>query len=140
MKKSINFGIAFLLMLSVGCSQTSESGLNAEMTFKEDLTFDFGKIKQNSEGVHEFEFKNTGKDPLIITNVKSSCGCTVPTYPNAPVKKGDKGVISVKYDTKRIGVFNKTITVYSNAKNSPIKLMIKGEVYEEASTNETISN
>ena len=135
MKKSINFGIAFLLILSVGCSQTSESGLNAEMTFKEDPTFDFGKIKQNSEGVHVFEFKNTGKDPLIITNVKSSCGCTVPTYPNEPVKKGDKGVISVKYDTKRIGVFNKTITVYSNAKNSPVKLYIKGEVYEEATTN-----
>ncbi len=128
-----------MFLFSLGCSQTNETGSNAEMTFKENLSFDFGKIKQNSEGIHEFEFKNTGKDPLIITNVKSTCGCTVPTYPVEPVKKGDKGIISVKYDTKRIGMFNKTITVYSNAKNSPIKLIIKGEVYQESNTNESIN-
>jgi hypothetical protein len=140
MKKIINLGIAVLLIFSIGCSQTGETGSNAEMTFKEDLTFDFGKILLNSEGVHVFEFKNTGKDPLIITNVKSSCGCTVPTYPQEPVKKDDKGIIHVKYDTKRIGTFNKTITVYSNAKNSPVQLFIKGEVYQEENKNETINN
>lgn len=120
-----------MLIFTTACSQNDEGKNNAEMTFKEDLTFDYGKIKQNSEGTHEFVFKNSGNDPLIITNVKSSCGCTVPTYPKEPVKKGNKGNIHVKYDTKRIGVFNKTITVYSNAKNSPIKLRIKGEVFRE---------
>jgi hypothetical protein len=140
MKKMINLAIAVLMIFSVGCSQTGENGSNAEMTFKEDMTYDFGKIKQNSDGVHEFEFKNTGKETLIITNVKSSCGCTVPTYPKAPLKKGEKGIIHVQYDTKRVGVFNKTITVYSNAKNSPVQLFIKGEVYtEENNSNETIT-
>ena len=71
---------------------------------------------------------------LIITNVKSSCGCTVPSYPKEPVKKSKKEKIHVKYDTKRIGNFNKTITVYSNAKNSPVKLHIKGEVVKKDTT------
>ena len=131
MKKIINLSIGIMLIFTVGCSQNEEGGSTAEMTFKEDLTFNYGKIRQNSDGRHEFVFKNTGNDLLIITNVKSSCGCTVPTYPKGPVKKGGKGKIDVKYDTKRIGTFNKTITVYSNAKNSPIKLRIKGEVFRE---------
>ena len=131
MKRIINISIGIMLIFTTACSQNDEGKNNAEMTFKEDLTFDYGKIKQNSEGTHEFVFKNSGNNPLIITNVKSSCGCTVPTYPKEPVKKGNKGNIHVKYDTKRIGVFNKTITVYSNAKNSPIKLRIKGEVFRE---------
>ncbi len=128
MKKIFNLTFAVMLLFTAACSQNEENVSNAEMTFKEDLTFDFGKIAENSDGIHEFVFKNSGKDPLIITNVKSSCGCTVPTYPEKPIKKGETGKISVKYDTKRIGVFTKTITVYSNAKNSPVKLRIKGEV------------
>jgi hypothetical protein len=128
MKKIINLGILFLLLFTVGCSQNEGNSSGAEMTFKDELTFNYGKIKQNGDGSHTFIFKNTGKEPLVITNVKSSCGCTVPTYPSQPVKKGEKGEIHVKYDTKRLGVFNKTVTVYSNAKNSPVKLRIKGEV------------
>ena len=112
MKKILNLSIAIMLLFTAACSQSEEAGNNAEMTFKEDLTFDYGKIVQNSDGTHEFEFKNTGTDPLIITNVKSSCGCTVPTYPKEPVKKGKKAIFSVKYDTKRIGTFHKTITIY----------------------------
>ncbi len=128
MKKIINLIFAVMILFTAACSQTEDGKSKAEMTFKEDLTYDFGKIKQNSDGTHEFIFKNTGKDPLIITNVKSSCGCTVPTFPEEPIKKGETGKIHVKYDTHRIGVFTKTITVYSNAKNSPVKLHIKGEV------------
>lgn len=128
MKKLINLSIAVILFFTAACSQTGKGESNAEMTFKEDLTFDYGKIKQHSDGTHEFGFKNTGKDPLVITNVKSSCGCTIPTFPKEPVKKGNTSTIFVKYDTNRIGVFRKTITVYSNAKNSPVELHIKGEV------------
>ena len=131
MKKIINLSLAVLLIISVGCSQNGDGLSTAEMTFKEDLTYDFGKIKQFGDGTYEFEFKNSGKDPLVITNVKSSCGCTVPTYPREPIKKGQNEKIHVKYDTNRIGTFNKTITVYSNAKNSPVELRIKGEVYRE---------
>ncbi|MCF6367108.1 MAG: DUF1573 domain-containing protein [Bacteroidales bacterium] len=134
MKKIINLTFAIMLLFTAACSQSEETENNAEMTFKESTDFDYGKIKQNSDGTHEFEFKNTGADPLIITNVKSSCGCTVPTYPKEPVAKGKKAIISVKYDTKRIGTFHKTITVYSNAKNSPVELHIKGEVQRQDTT------
>ena len=128
MKKIINLVLAVTLLFTAACSQEEGGKSNAEMTFKEDLTFDYGKIEQHSDGVHEFEFKNTGSDPIIITNVKSSCGCTVPSYPKEPIGRNKKGKIHVKYNTKRISSFRKTITVYSNAKNSPIILHIKGEV------------
>ena len=134
MKKIVNLTFAVMLIFTVACSQNEDGKSNAEMTFKEDITFDYGKIKQNSDGTHEFEFKNTGKGPLIITNVKSSCGCTVPTYPKEPIKKGKTERIHVKYDTKRVGTFRKTITVYSNAKNSPVILRIKGEVSRTETT------
>ncbi len=127
MTKTINIFLIILLAATTSCSQQANKKA-AEMTFKDELVFDFGKILEKSDGTTEFVFKNTGKKALIITNVKSSCGCTIPTYPIEPIAKNKTGVIAVKYDTKRIGVFTKTITVYSNSKNSPIKLIIKGEV------------
>ncbi len=127
--------IAIMMLFFVACSQNEGKKKNAEMTFKAETTFDFGKIAYNGDGKHEFVFKNTGKSPLIITNVKSSCGCTVPIYPKDPVKKGETEKISVVYDTKRVGVFSKTITVYSNSKNSPVKLRIKGEVLRSEQDN-----
>ncbi|MBN2610811.1 MAG: DUF1573 domain-containing protein [Bacteroidales bacterium] len=90
--------------------------------------YDFGEIKRGSNGTCEFEFKNTGKKPLVLTDVRSSCGCTVPVWPKDPVRKNHKSKIIVTYDTKRIGSFVKTITVLSNASNSIIRLKIKGTV------------
>ena len=75
-----------------------------------------------------FEFTNTGDAELVVTNVKSSCGCTVPKKPEGPIAPGASGSIEVKYDTNRVGPIRKTVTVYSNA-DEPIKaLKIKGEV------------
>lgn len=102
----------------------------AKIEFKSD-TIDYGTIENGSDGVRVFEFTNTGTAPLVITNVKSSCGCTVPKKPTAPIKPGEKGEIEVKYDTKRTGFIRKTITVTSNAtniKNGVSHLKIKGEV------------
>jgi len=97
------------------------------MTFKK--TFhDFKSVWYKADATFEFVFKNTGKEPLIITKVKSSCGCTVPTWEKEPVLKNKTGTIKVKYDSDRIGQFQKSITVYSNAKNSPVELIISGEV------------
>ncbi len=91
-------------------------------------TVDYGEITKGSDGLREFVFTNVGNEPLIITQVKSSCGCTVPEKPKDPIAPGEKGVIKVKYDTKRVGPIRKTITVYSNA-DEPIKaLKIKGKV------------
>lgn len=99
----------------------------AKITFKSD-TVDYGTIDKGSDGLRVFEFTNTGDAPLIITDVKSSCGCTVPKKPNGPIAPGESSTIEVKYDTNRVGPIRKTITVTSNASEPMVALKIKGEV------------
>lgn len=94
----------------------------------ESTVYDYGKIENGADGMCTFKFKNIGKEPLRLTNVRSSCGCTVPKYSQDLVLPGKSGTIQVKYDTKRTGVINKQITVTSNAKTSTVILSIKGEV------------
>lgn len=90
---------------------------------------DYGTIKNGADGSCTFEFKNTGNAPLIISNAKGSCGCTVPTWPREPIAPGAKGIITVKYDTKRAGAINKSVTISSNAVNAPEQIIrIKGNV------------
>lgn len=98
-----------------------------EITFVK-LVHDYGQIEQGGNGECEFEFKNTGKADLILTNCRSSCGCTVPSWPKDPIAPGKKAVIKVKYNTQRIGQINKTITVESNAVNDRVVLKITGNV------------
>jgi hypothetical protein len=98
-----------------------------EITFVK-LVHDYGQVEQGGNGECEFEFKNTGKADLILTNCRSSCGCTVPSWPKDPIGPGKKGVIKVKYNTQRIGQINKTITVESNAVNDRVVLKITGNV------------
>lgn len=98
-----------------------------EITF-EKLVHDYGNIQQGNNGTCEFVFKNTGKADLILTNCRSSCGCTVPEWPKDPIAPGKKSVIKVKYNTQRIGAINKSITVESNATNNRVVLNIKGNV------------
>lgn len=100
----------------------------AEMTFEKDI-HDFGTIEYAGNGTYEFKFKNTGSEPLIISDAKGSCGCTVPTYPkNVPIKPGESQVIKVTYDTKRPGNFTKTVSINSNAKVPQKVITIKGVV------------
>lgn len=105
--------------------------LNAqEFKFKEEL-INYGKITQGSEGKRVFEFTNVGDAPLIIKDIKSTCGCTVPSKPEKPIMPGETGKIEVSYDTKRLGGFSKAITVYSNAKQERKMLKIKGYIFKE---------
>ena len=143
--------IALLVMMVSGVSlttiaQTSKTVAAAESEIKADnpnapeMTFsfesyDYGTIKQGADGGCEFKFKNTGKEPLIISEAHGSCGCTVPTYPKEPIMKGETASIKVHYDTKRVGAFTKTVTITSNAKTSQKVLTIKGVV--EAAPDET---
>ncbi len=91
-------------------------------------TIDYGTIEHNANGEREFVFTNTGKEPLIISNCKGSCGCTVPVWPKTPIAPGEKASIKVKYDTSRQGQFNKQVTVTSNAKTPNKVLNIRGNV------------
>lgn len=99
----------------------------AEINFKKTV-IDYGIIEYDADGSRIFEFTNTGNAPLIFTRIFSSCGCTIPKKPEEPILPGKSGEIQVNYDTKRTGIFQKAITVMSNAKTPNIILRIKGEV------------
>ncbi len=127
MKKGLLLLFVGLLALSINAQEKT-----AKIEFKTE-TIDYGDIEKGSDGVRVFEFTNTGEAPLVISNVKSSCGCTVPKKPEAPIMPGKTGEIQVKYDTKRVGPIRKAITVTSNADTPTKVLKIKGTVLPEES-------
>ncbi len=115
----------FVLLIAIGLSTFM---INAQELKFETASIDYGKINQGEDGVKVFEFTNVGDAPLIIKDIKSTCGCTVPKKPERPIMPGKKGQIEVSYDTKRLGGFSKAITVISNAKTPRKMLKIKGYV------------
>ena len=128
--KNIATIIAVVLMSSFGFAQ---NGPKIEFKAK-DNTIDYGTVyKEDDSGVRTFEFTNTGDEPLIITNVQSTCGCTVPSKPTEPILPGKTGKIDVKYNMN-VGPIRKTITVESNAVNvdeGRVAIKIKGEVIQK---------
>jgi len=126
----LSVGIMFLSTFVAKAQDAAQPAPNpnaAEIVFEQEV-LDYGTIEHNADGNRVFKFKNTGKEPLIITNCVGSCGCTVPTWPKEPVKPGASAEIKVKYATDRVGAFEKTITVSSNAKTSSKVIKIKGVV------------
>lgn len=122
--------ILFVGMLSLGLMAQEKV---AKIEFKTEV-IDYGTIEKGSNGVRVFEFTNTGDAPLIISSVRSTCGCTVPKKPEAPIMPGETGEIEVKYDTNRVNPIRKTITVISNADRSTVALKIKGKVIDPSKT------
>lgn len=131
MKKSVLLLLMFTItIISVNGQELkttvkSAAGDSTTIAFTE-TTHGYGTMTKGADGNYTFTFKNTGSLPLVLTNVKSSCGCTVATWPREPIAPGKTGEIKVKYDTNRAGPFQKTITVTSNAKTTV--LIIKGTV------------
>lgn len=129
--------ILLLLFLAFNFYSLAQAGAKIEFLNK-DNTIDYGTVTKDSDsGVRTFEFKNTGDAPLIISNVQSTCGCTVPTKPTEPILPGMTGKIDVKYNMN-LGPIRKTITVESNAVNvegGKIGLKIKGEVIAKQEVN-----
>lgn len=131
MKKSIFYLVAMVMI--GGFSQAAnaqgepiENG--AKITFQEDM-YDFGDLPYDGNGYHTFIFENTGNEPLVLGEVKGSCSCTVPEWTRTPIAPGEKGEIRVKYDTKRVGAINKSVSINSNAVNTPMKVIrIQGNV------------
>jgi hypothetical protein len=106
----------------------NENPNQATFKFKEE-EYSFGTIKQGETVNHDFEFTNSGKEPLVITNATGSCGCTVPVWPKDPIPPGGKGTIKVSFNSAgKMGMQDKTITLTSNAKQSPMIIHIKGTV------------
>lgn len=128
-----------LLFAFVGMSTVSLAQTGPKIEFKaKDNTIDYGTVtKETDNGLRSFEFTNTGNAPLIITNVQSTCGCTVPSFPKEPILPGKTGKIDVKYNMSP-GAIRKTITVESNAVNyegGKVPLKIKGEVIVKKEAN-----
>jgi len=107
-----------------------------EISINKDV-HDYGTIKQYANGTCTFEISNIGNEPLVISRCQGSCGCTVPECPQVPIAPGNTEVITIKYDTKRLGSFQKTVTITTNDSNMPSKVVrIKGFV-EPAEAAET---
>lgn len=118
-----------ILSIFLGSFITLTAQNTAQFQFETE-TIDYGEIKKGSDGVRTFQFKNIGTAPLVIENVYSSCGCTVPSWTKTAISPGESGEIKVKYDTSIVGPIRKTLTIYSNAEE-PIKAVkIKGKVLE----------
>lgn len=141
MKKFL-FTLTLALVATLGmnkaAAQDVQSGPKIEFA-KE--THDYGNLKNGGNGTCTFEFTNTGNAPLIIADAKGSCGCTVPQWPKEPIAPGAKGVITVKYDTKKVGPISKSVTITSNAVNEPTKVLrIKGNVAPPAEGASPVNN
>jgi hypothetical protein len=122
-----NIVFAFILSLA-GFTAMAQADAQATLTFTT-VEHDFGKIKEGTMANYEFAFTNTGKAPLVLSNVQPSCGCTTPEWSKEPIMPGAKGVIKASFNSYgRPGTFQKYITVKSNASNGEITLTIKGTV------------
>jgi len=119
-----------LLLIAMFLSFTTAQSQEAPQIVFDSLTIDYGTIEKGDDGVRIFRFTNNGTTPLEIKLVRSSCGCTIPKKPDAPIAPGASSEIEVKYDTQRVGPIRKTITVSSNASTPVVALKIKGEVIE----------
>jgi hypothetical protein len=137
-KFGIISAVILLALTLASCSQ--EEGKKAKgdaiIAFAE-TNYEYGEIPFGGDGECEFFFRNTGKTPLVLTHVKSTCGCTIPDWPHEPVKAGEQGIIRVSYDTQRVGFFKKSVYVYSNASNGAQRLYISGRVkpYDQEAAN-----
>jgi len=130
--KNLPVVVGLALAIAVmGCSRGTQpaAAQNNANTIKFDKTLhDFGDIAFGSDGIFEFVFTNTGNEPLVLSNVRSSCGCTIPEWPKEPVNAGEKSKIKVHYNTKLVGRFTKKISVYCSGSETPVVLTIKGNV------------
>jgi hypothetical protein len=121
--------ILFTVLFSTGAVAQSNPVQDPITTIEfESTTVDYGKIEKGSDGIRTFTFRNTGKNPLKIYKIYSSCSCDILSKPEKPIAPGATGEIKVKYETKKVGPIVKTITVYANIDQNPIPLRLKGEV------------
>jgi hypothetical protein len=121
--------LAFLFLSTISVrsyGQTETGTIHFNVT-----EVDYGVIKKGSNGIRQFIVTNVGNYPLIINSCNATCGCTVPNCPQDPIPPGKSAVINVRYNTDRIGVFAKNVTVYSNDQKNPVTIIkIKGEVID----------
>ena len=142
--------LSLMLFIGFGLAKAQDAGTtpvenpNAPDFKFEEETYDFGTITEGDKISFEYKFTNIGKQPLIITRAKGSCGCTIPQWPKEPIKGGEQGTIKIVFNSKgKLGKQRKTVTINSNAKTPAKRLFLVGTVLkkgvksESSSTNET---
>ncbi|MFT4779954.1 MAG: hypothetical protein ACI80P_000271 [Flavobacteriales bacterium] len=130
--KQVFFTLILAVAMVFGAQAQSELTSGPVISLDKEV-HDYGTIQQGGDGACEFTVTNEGTSALTITRCKGSCGCTVPKCEKAPINPGATSKISVKYDTKRVGPINKSVTITSNASNEPTKVIrIKGTVEASA--------
>ena len=123
-----------ILIIFASCNtnqaETKEVNSNGTAKFEfNEIEHDFGELIQGEKVTHIFKYTNAGDANLIITNIKSSCGCTVPNYSQEPIAPGEEGEIKVTFNsTGKLGRQHKTITLSSNAEQSTFELVIKANI------------
>lgn len=126
--KKVFFSLAIAFGIAISAIAQPELITGPAITLDKE-THDYGDIAFDANGACQFKVTNTGTEPLILTNCQGSCGCTVPKCDPNPIAPGESSLIDVKYDTKRPGPFQKSVTINSNAVNVPVKIVtIKGTV------------
>ena len=124
----------FVVFFAMAQEQT-ETKPGPQITLEE-KTFNFGDIQQGDQVEHIFAFENTGTAPLILTNVQTTCGCTVPKWPREPIPPGQKAEILVKFDsTGKIGKVNKVVKIVSNAVTPITQVTITTNILPKTSSN-----
>jgi len=135
MRKLLLLSLLSFVFIASSFAQEQEAAPTAApgpvMELESDVV-DYGTIAKNSEPLRTLKFTNTGDEPLVISNARGSCGCTVPTWPKEPILPGESSVLEIRYATNRIGSFNKKVTLTTNEteKNSHV-IAVKGKVLKE---------
>jgi Protein of unknown function (DUF1573) len=137
MKKAVFTLTLLLFVAAVATAQNTQSPAksNTAVVQWDKTEYDFKTIPQGTPATAVFKFKNTGKIPLVISNVLGSCGCTVPTWPRDPIAPGETAEIKAVYNAANPGPFSKSVTMYANIENGSSSLTIKGSVSETAQSN-----
>lgn len=125
MKKVILFILLAVMLISPLFAQTDNESKNGPVITFVESSYDFGDINQGDKVTHVFKFENTGTEPLILSNVNTTCGCTAPKWPREPIPPGEKGEVTVTFNSAgKMGKQNKVITIFSNATNAQEKVKI----------------
>ena len=130
------FVLSLMMVAGLFLGAQAQEGNAPIITFVSE-THDFGDIPQGTPVSVEFKFKNNGKTDLILGNVKPSCGCTTPEWPQEPIAPGETGTIKATFNAANAGPFNKAITITSNATEGTKRIFIKG-IVTAAPTNDGV--
>ena len=123
------FALSMLFLVGINAiaqeEQSKEEVLTGAKIFFAEKSFNFGDISQGDRVEHVFELENIGNEPLIVSDVRTTCGCTAPEWPREPVPPGQKASLRVVFNSAgKMGMQNKVITVMSNAVNGPARVKI----------------